>query len=364
MASGSQELDLFIREALLRGHDRAQVSQMLVQAGWSEGQIRQALDNYAAVDFPVPVPKPRASLSAREAFLYLVLFSALYFFSYHLGSLWFSLINHWLPDPADARWQVVRLGPEIRWSVSALLISLPVFTFTARLLAREVADNPIHRLSPVRRWLTYLTLFVAACILIGDLTVLVHKLLGGELNLRFVLKVGVVGLIAGTVFTHYLRDLRQEEQSSANLRRPQPLANGTRLLGAASLLTIAAMACGIWVMGSPAQQRLIRLDDARVADLAQLEVAVERYLREQQQLPATLEVLVNQPGTDLRWRDRSSHQPYGYRPLGDEAIELCAHFATDTARTAHGDAGDWPHPAGQHCFRRPVEKPTDAAVAP
>jgi hypothetical protein len=52
---------------------------------------------------------------------------------------------------------------------------------------------------------------VAACALIGDVTTLVYNLLGGELTVRFVLKVLTVGIIAGTAFTYYLRDLRRDE---------------------------------------------------------------------------------------------------------------------------------------------------------
>ena len=57
----------------------------------------------------------------------------------------------------------------------------------------------------------YLTLFIAAGCLIGDMTTLVYQLLGGELTVRFMLKVIVVGAIAGTVFGYYLHDLRREE---------------------------------------------------------------------------------------------------------------------------------------------------------
>ena len=64
----------------------------------------------------------------------------------------------------------------------------------------------------MRLWLTYLTLFVAATILIGDLTTLVYNVLGGELTVRFVLKVAVVGAIAGTIFGYFLREVRQEDQ--------------------------------------------------------------------------------------------------------------------------------------------------------
>jgi hypothetical protein len=84
----------------------------------------------------------------------------------------------------------------------------------ARLLGRELARNPAKRLSAVRRWLTYITLFLAAGIVIGDLIAAVYNVLGGELTLRFALKVLVVGAIAGTVFAYYLVDLRHEERES------------------------------------------------------------------------------------------------------------------------------------------------------
>ncbi|WP_293706739.1 MULTISPECIES: DUF5671 domain-containing protein [unclassified Stenotrophomonas] len=211
MASASPELESFVRDALMRGHSRQQVSTALLAAGWSEQQISGVLDGWAEVDFALPVPRPRASLSAREAFAYLVLFSTLYFFAWNLGSLLFQLIEYLLPDPADADWQRLRLDGGIRWAISALVIAFPVFAFVARRVSLDVDRHPIKRLSPVRRWLTYLTLFVAAIVLIGDLTALVYNLLGGDLSLRFVLKVAVVAAIAGTVFGYYLWDLRQEE---------------------------------------------------------------------------------------------------------------------------------------------------------
>ena len=137
----------------------------------------------------------------------------------HLRTLETAASNYWrendaLPDPADPDWPLMRLIGGIRWAISALVISFPVFVFAAHRVSRDVDKHPIKRLSPVRRWLTYLTLFVAATVLIGDLTALVFNLLSGDLSLRFVLKVLVVGVIAGTVFGYYLWDLRQEEVES------------------------------------------------------------------------------------------------------------------------------------------------------
>lgn len=214
MAAGMQELEVFVREALARGESRASVAAALQAAGWPEAQVQSALGAWADVPYPVPVPRPRAVLSARDAFLYLVLFATLYVSAYHLGSLLFDLIELRWTDAAEPgyRWRDPSDG--MRFSVASVLIAFPVFLFMARLLSNELARNPAKRLSAVRRWLTYLTLFIAAGILVGDMITLVYNVLGGELTARFVLKVLVVAVIAGTIFGFYLGGLRTEERES------------------------------------------------------------------------------------------------------------------------------------------------------
>ena len=211
MTSGPRELEFFVRESLLRGLQRESIRKAMTDAGWTTDQAQAATDSYGDLPFPVPVPRPRPQLSAREAFLYLLLFTTLYLSSYHLGSLLFDLINRAYPDVAEqlsaARYQ----AQSMRWSVSYLIIAFPAFTFLARYIAKDVARRPVKRSSPIRRWLTYLTLFVASSVLIGDLTTLVYNMLAGELTIRITLKVIVVVLIAGTVFGYYLTDLRKEE---------------------------------------------------------------------------------------------------------------------------------------------------------
>ena len=213
MASGTQDVDVFVREALAKGATREAIENALTSAGWPAAQTRSALNGYADVEFPVPVPRPRPYLSAREAFLYLVLFATLYMTAYHLGSLLFDLINRVWPDPAVAD-PGRQVGQSMRWSIASVIIAFPVFVYIARTLGKELARNPVKRLSAVRRWLTYLTLFLAATVLIGDMITLVYNALGGELAVRFVLKVLVVGVIAGTIFGYYLWDMRREEREA------------------------------------------------------------------------------------------------------------------------------------------------------
>jgi hypothetical protein len=210
MASGIQDLEWFAREALLKGLGKAQIRNAMLEAGWTEDQVRNVLDAYADADFPVPVPKPRPHLSARDAFLYLVLFTTLYFSCYNLGSLIFDFINKALPDPTIISYRAA--WDSMRWSASSLIVAFPTFLFLSYYINKEVIRNPVKRLSPIRRWLTYLTLFVASCVLIGDVTTLVYNALGGELTSRLLLKVLTVGAIAGTAFSYYLSDLRREER--------------------------------------------------------------------------------------------------------------------------------------------------------
>ena len=78
MASESVALDQFVRAALEKGEERAAITTALEDAGWPSQEVARALGAYAPVAFSVPVPRPRASLSSRETFLYLVLFTSLY----------------------------------------------------------------------------------------------------------------------------------------------------------------------------------------------------------------------------------------------------------------------------------------------
>lgn len=210
MASGTTDLERFVRDALLHGAPRSTIQISMLDAGWTPEQTKTALESFVDSDFPIPVPKPRPYLSAREAFLYLVLFSALYLTAFHLGSLVFDLINRAFPDAAarGALWS----GDSMRFSASALLVGFPLLVFMSWFINRGLARDPVKRLSAVRRWLTYLTLFIAVGILSGDLISLVYNLLGGELTVRFMLKVATVAVIAGAIFGYYLTDLRREER--------------------------------------------------------------------------------------------------------------------------------------------------------
>ena len=201
----------FTHDALARGTSREELSDVLARAGWQRSQVRAVLGAYAEVPFAVPVPAPRRSVSARETFQYLLLFSTLYLVAYHVGSLIFLWIDRVWPDPAiEALRHRFDIASAMRWSVASLVVTTPVFLWISAVTRRDIRRDPNARQSAVRRWLTYLTLFIAAVLLIGDFTTLVYYLIGGETTLHFVLKAATLGAIAGTIFGCYLRDVRAD----------------------------------------------------------------------------------------------------------------------------------------------------------
>lgn len=207
------KLDRFVQDALRAGAPRKDIERVLGQAGWSTEQVSSALGAYSTVEFAIPVPQPKSQLSARDAFLYLVMFGMLYVSLYNLGNLIIQLINLAFPDPLTDFMPGIRAA--IRWSTSAVVVTFPVFLFVAFRISRDLARDPSRRTSAVRKWLTYLTLSIAACIVAGDLVVLLNSLLAGELTTRFVLKALTVGALAGAAFVYYLWSMRADDEALA-----------------------------------------------------------------------------------------------------------------------------------------------------
>lgn len=354
------DLDRFVRDTLGRGLERERIRGALLQAGWPSEEIEAALAQWADLGLPIPVPRRRPYLSAREAFLYLVMFVTLYITAFDVGALLFQAVERWVPDPGRGA-NYDRYSPEqVRTAVAGVLIAFPIFLALARAIGREIGREPEKRASRIRKWLTYLTLFVAAIVLIGDLTWLVAKLLGGELPPRFLLKTIVVFAIAATVFGHYLADLRREEREGpgAPPTRTSPLAR------AAASGVILTLALGLVMAGSPRVERQRKLDRQRIEDLSQLSRTIESYFREFEALPATLDQLpqLRAPGFAEPF-DPVNGRRYEYATIDSMRYRLCADF--ETADSTGGEpptyppdrsAAFWRHAAGRQCFELRVSR--------
>lgn len=209
-----EELAAFVKESLRAGIPRADIRAVLLAANWPGDEVEDALSRYADLTFPVPVPLRRHSGSARDAFLYLVTFVALYATGIALGALLFGIVDHFFPDPVSEPYRSQYENEGLRWNIATLIVAFPLFFFMTRYHLRSYVTNPERRMSTVRRWLTFFTLFVAANVVIGTMIGLIGNVLGGELAARFLLKCAIALLISGGVFFFYLWDLRTGDKGS------------------------------------------------------------------------------------------------------------------------------------------------------
>ena len=338
----------FVRDALARGIPRDDVRRALLEARWRADEVDAALAEWVDGGIAVPVPRRKAQSSAREAFLHLLLHATLYTAAFDTGAIAFALIEHWLPDRAMGPLGFDPRLEGLRWAVAGLLIALPVFLYTSRLISTAMAREPEQRGSGVRRWLTYLTLFVAALVLIGDFVAVLRGLLSGELVPRFLLKAAVVAGIAGIIFRHYLADLRREETETPGVARGGWLAR----LGVGAMV-LAAIA-GLVTIGTPSRARMRQGDLVRVESLQRLSQALDGFHAREGRWPATLADLARADVAGIGpadLRDPLTHLPYGYSVVDSSHVQLCADFAAaDSLGPGGAVSVFWAHPAGRRCF--------------
>ena len=210
----NETLAQFIQHARERGLDYATIRVLLMDAGWKAKQVSEALVDEA---LDVPVPEPSGAGSAKDAFLQLFAFTALYTWVISLLTLLFTCINTTWPDPARAMRYYTHeaVDSTIRWALAAIVVAFPVFLLVWRHLLRGMARDPERRRGRMWRWLTYLSLFAAAVTILTDLITLVYYAFDGELTLRFLLKVGVLFVVAGAVFLYLALTLRGEREAAS-----------------------------------------------------------------------------------------------------------------------------------------------------
>ncbi|HEY0199914.1 MAG TPA: hypothetical protein VGC19_15480 [Rhodanobacter sp.] len=131
------------------------------------------------------------------------------------------------------------------------------------------------------------------------------------------------------------------------------LGGGRLLSGAASVVMIVAIGAGLFVLGSPAHQRALRLDEQRTSALGALSFAIGSYWSQHKTLPTEL-VAAGADGSASK--DPVSGAAYTYIPGTADRYQICAVFdaASESGGTHTGnvrnDPWRWSHPAGEHCF--------------
>lgn len=343
----------FIEAAKIQGASDDSLVGLLKGQGWPTDAIYDALATHYQKLTGLKVPERRRSgAAAKDAFYYLLSFSTLATWTIGLGSLAFTLIEKWIADPLAQNGYPTESGHALASSMASIAVAFPIYLFVMRLIIRDVRNDPEKIESPVRKWLTYIALLIAAAVMIGDLVTVLEYFLRGELTSRFIAKAATVIVISGGVFWYYLGELRAPAfQREIRWNRSAVAAAG------ASLAVVLAFTFGFLNLGGPGVQRLEQADNRRVANLAMLANQITaKWNSSNHTLPSAVDSL---PNASLL-KDPVTHAPYEYRQVGTNQYELCATFARDDRHDSpNGENFFWNHPKGHFCFALdPAETPT------
>lgn len=293
--------------------------------------------------------------TAKDFFLHLLTIVTLYGSVISLITLLFQYVNYVLPDVLD--YSRVGILDGIKWSTAYLVIMFPVFLFTSWLINKDLSQHEEKAEYRIRKWLLYLTLFIAAITVIGDLVALVYRFLDGDITLRFALKILIVLVVSGSMFGYYLWDVRRTDFRNNSLPRMAGILS--------AIVVIASIVAGFFLIGSPADQRRARLDERRTNDLSTIQNQVVYYWTNKGMLPKSLKDLNDPINGYTSPLDPETGAEYQYSVVSQYTFKLCADFATASPPQATDAKAipvsrdlysqNWVHAKGNVCFERTID---------
>ncbi|HEY3971814.1 MAG TPA: DUF5671 domain-containing protein [Candidatus Sulfotelmatobacter sp.] len=334
----------FIERAKASGASEQSLVGILTARGWPEKEVYEALAAHYERVTGMEIPhRLGTGTAAKDAFFHLLIFSTLAIWTIGLGVLAFTMIDRWLADTLFSAGYYQ--GYDIysaAGSMASVLVAFPIYLLVSRAVLHDEGIHPEKLNSPVRKWLTYMALVIAACVIIGDLIAALTYFLRGEITSRFLAKAFVVLVLSGGVFFYYFGGLKRSEESEPH----DKWSRNRWMAGVSGVAVVVMLIFGFSYIGSPRSQRLLRADAKRVQDLYQLSDKIHTIWNSNQKLPGHLDEL-----PDMVFADPITRVAYEYRVAEGSHYELCATFAaTSEQNESIPRSKAWSHSAGRHCF--------------
>lgn len=300
----------------------------------------------------------RSHTTPRDFFLWLGAIIALYGSIVSLIALKFSYIDYLFPDPLASFFDPY--GGPIRGAMAGLIVLTPTMLVLFWLIRKSIIADAGKAGIWVRRWALVFTMFLAIATILIDLVTLINTFLGGEITVRFGLKVLAVLVVAVVTFFYFYFDIKGYWTRYGTRARMVAV-----LIALAAFITVVA---GFFIVGSPAHIRTLKLDSERASDLAAIQYQVTTYYQQKQALPASLDALNDPLANFTVPADPQTNAAYEYTKNGPLSFTLCATFGAATPATlgrnayttypmpsgvAEGD--NWKHDAGRACFTRTID---------
>lgn len=304
-------------------------------------------------------PPASSKTTPRDFFLWAGAVIALYGSVISLITLLFEYVNRVFPDQLAYYGDPYAGG--IRAAMAGVIVLVPTAIILLRIIRKSIALEPGKAEIWARRWALVLTIFIAVAVILIDLITLITTFLGGELSIRFGLKVAIVLLVALGVFMHFLADLKGYWAANNAKANMVGIAVG--------MLALLSVVAGFFIIGTPGEIRMLRYDEQKVNDLQSIQYQVVNYYQQKGTLPEDLTYLDDPLSSYMTPADPQSGEGYRYAVTAPLSFELCASFneptpdlsgqggypSRDMAYPSMGIDENWQHEEGDTCFTRTID---------
>ena len=210
----AQALIDFVKDCYKAGKGHSEIRSILTDTGWATEQIDEALAQFVDKPYPVAIPKPIVFASPRLVFLNIFYFLVLYLSIYDVVAVLFTFLDYYLPDGLGrmlgAFYTSRPIGEAIRTYLAIIICCVPLVWWSSRMISRAMEETK-QRIPRIRLKLIYLTMFIGACVMLGNAICFVYYFLSGELGLRFILKVLILTALTVGLFAYYRAEIKQTE---------------------------------------------------------------------------------------------------------------------------------------------------------
>lgn len=295
--------------------------------------------------------------SALHFFLYLISFLLLSSVSIGIGTILYQIINKIFPETEILYSYFDSFTQQsVKFGLASVVIATPAYFAISFLITKYLFEGKILENSKVRKWVTYIILFIASSVILGDLISLVYEWLGGDMVSRFVLKFLVVLFIAGSVFGYYFWDMLKK-----NVQGVKYLGNkiaGFSALGAILIIFVSSF----FIVDSPSLTRDKKIDSSITNDMRDYTYSISSYYRKNKSLPEKLSDLDSSSYLNNKNKDSN----ITYKKTGQYKYQLCANFKTSNLKENKSEGSydygygytdeKWKHDKGNKCFDQEISE--------
>jgi hypothetical protein len=294
--------------------------------------------------------------SAKFAFLYLLALVALGFVSVNVGQIIFQLINKYIVDILSQN-NAAFSSDILKFAIASLVIATPTYYFCNKFIYGSLYKGELDKESGVRKWLTYLIIFIAFLVMIGSLIAILVNFLNGALTTQIILKSLTTLIISGIVFSFYFYDIRREKTAGYK-------DSVIKIYFFASLAVIVlTFVASLFIVESPQIARNRQIDQRVISNFYQIDQDLNNYYQVYKKLPADFTALKAEYTyiSDELLKNPKTQEMFKYQVKGDREYELCTTFLTDaSANTQNKDMAyyydtRWPHGIGYQCLTQKVQ---------